>query len=56
MNPSIIFGIALKNGADIEAIINAMGGIAKASALLPHIYAIIQTYQELSKQAEPTGT
>ena len=56
MNPAILFAIAAKNGADIEAIINAVGGIKAALALLPHLYAIAETYQEMSKQAEPTGT
>ena len=56
MNPAILFAIATKNGSDIEAIINAVGGISKALALLPHLYAIAQTYQAMSKQAEPTGT
>jgi hypothetical protein len=56
MNPAILFAIATKNGADIEAIITAVGGVQKALALLPHLYAIAATYQAMSKQAEPTGT
>jgi hypothetical protein len=56
MNPSILFALASKNSADIEALVAAVGGISKALQLLPHLYAIAQTYEALSKQAEPTGT
>ena len=56
MNPSIMFALAAKNSTDIEAIVTAVGGVSKALQLLPHLYAIAETYQALSKQAEPTGT
>jgi hypothetical protein len=53
MNASVMFAIATKNGSDVEALINAVGGVAKALALLPHIYAIAATAQAEMAKPKP---
>lgn len=55
MNPAILFAIAAHNGADVEAIIVAVGGIQKALALLPHVVAISQTVQAEMAKPQPNS-
>lgn len=55
MNPAVLFAIARSNGADIEAIITAVGGIQKALALLPHLEAIAATIQTEMAKPQPNS-
>jgi hypothetical protein len=56
MSPAILFAVASKNSADIEAIITAVGGISNALKLLPHLYAIAETVQAEQAQPQPDET
>jgi hypothetical protein len=57
MNPAVLFAVATHNSADVEVLISAVGGVAKAMQLLPHLWAIMQTVQtEMAKTPSGPGT